>query len=123
MLQICDAFVFFLRVLTLITFSLTQFMPVIAPLHAHVRVRIKDIISVEGVRGNQLVGYGLVVGLNGSGDTIGSTTFTRESLASMLERLGVNVRDNTGAALLNGKNVAAVMVGDTSLLCASGVKN
>lgn len=77
---------------------------------ANLRVRIKDIVSVEGVRGNQLVGYGLVVGLNGTGDTIGSTTFTRESLASMLERLGVNVRDNTGAALLNGKNVAAVMV-------------
>ena len=75
-----------------------------------IQVRIKDIVSVEGVRGNQLVGYGLVVGLNGTGDTIGSTTFTRESLASMLERLGVNVRDNNGTALLNGKNVAAVMV-------------
>ncbi len=99
-------FVFFLRLLILFSFVFSNIHPTLAD----VRVRIKDIVSVEGVRGNQLVGYGLVVGLNGSGDTIGSTTFTRESLASMLERLGVNVRDNTGAALLNGKNVAAVMV-------------
>ncbi|MBX9977884.1 MAG: flagellar basal body P-ring protein FlgI, partial [Alphaproteobacteria bacterium] len=103
--------VYFLRLVTLILFTFVQIIP--TSVSAYVRVRIKDIVSVEGVRGNQLVGYGLVVGLNGSGDTIGSTAFTRESLASMLERLGVNVRDNTGAALLNGKNVAAVMVTGT----------
>src|SRR6187549_3867058 len=73
---------------------------------ASARSRIKDIVSFEGVRENQLVGYGLVVGLNGTGDSLRNAPFTKESLASMLERLGVNVRD----ADLNTKNVAAVMV-------------
>lgn len=68
--------------------------------------RIKDIVDVEGVRDNMLVGYGLVVGLNGTGDTLGSAIFTRESLVGMLERLGVSARDNA----LNTQNVAAVMV-------------
>ncbi len=68
--------------------------------------RIKDIVAVEGVRENQLVGYGLVVGLNGTGDSLRNAPFTRQSLESMLERLGVNVRD----ARLDTKNVAAVMV-------------
>lgn len=70
-------------------------------------VRIKDIVDFEGVRENQLVGYGLVVGLNKSGDTLSSNPYTQESLISMLERLGVNIRDKT---TLNGQNVAAVMV-------------
>ena len=68
--------------------------------------RIKDIVDVEGIRDNLLIGYGLVVGLNGSGDSLRNAPFTRQSLASMLERLGVNTRDAT----LNTKNVAAVMV-------------
>ena len=68
--------------------------------------RIKDIVEFEGVRDNMLVGYGIVVGLNGSGDTLRNAPFTKQSLSSMLERLGVNVRD----ADLNTKNVAAVMV-------------
>ncbi|MBV9748108.1 MAG: flagellar basal body P-ring protein FlgI [Acetobacteraceae bacterium] len=72
------------------------------------QVRIKDIADVEGVRDNQLVGYGLVVGLNGTGDTLNNAVFTRESLIGMLERLGVNTRDQ--AAKLQTKNVAAVMV-------------
>lgn len=71
-------------------------------------IRLKDIVNIEGVRGNQLVGYGIVVGLNGTGDTLGSSAFTRESLISMLERLGVNIRD--AASTISGKNVAAVMV-------------
>ncbi|WP_414437882.1 flagellar basal body P-ring protein FlgI [Candidatus Bealeia paramacronuclearis] len=70
--------------------------------------RIKDIVSFEGVRDNQLVGYGLVVGLNGTGDGLTNAPFTRESLVSMLERLGVNIRDQL--ANLKTKNVAAVMV-------------
>lgn len=86
------------------------FALVIQPSLAGISVRLKDIVSVEGVRNNQLVGYGLVVGLNGTGDNIGSIPFTKESLAGMLERLGVNVRDNQGAVNLSGKNVAAVMV-------------
>ncbi|MBX7248224.1 MAG: flagellar basal body P-ring protein FlgI [Caulobacteraceae bacterium] len=68
--------------------------------------RIKDIVDVEGVRRNQLVGYGIVVGLNGTGDSLRNSPMTRQSLEAMLERLGVNTRD----AVLNTKNVAAVMV-------------
>jgi len=68
--------------------------------------RIKDIVEFEGVRENLLVGYGLVVGLNGTGDTLASAVFTKESLIGMLERLGVNARDKR----LKTNNVAAVMV-------------
>jgi flagellar P-ring protein precursor FlgI len=68
--------------------------------------RIKDLASVEGVRQNQLIGYGLVVGLNGTGDTLNNIPFTRQSLQAMLERLGVNIR---GQQIRTG-NVAAVMV-------------
>jgi len=71
-------------------------------------VRIKDIADVEGVRSNQLVGYGLVVGLNNTGDKLDNAVFTRESLVGMLERLGVNTRDQI--AKLETKNIAAVMV-------------
>ncbi|SDB53850.1 flagellar P-ring protein precursor FlgI [Belnapia rosea] len=71
-------------------------------------VRIKDITDVEGVRDNQLVGYGLVVGLAGTGDRLRTAIFTRQSLIGMLERLGVNTRDNE--ARLDTRNVAAVMV-------------
>ena len=80
----------------------------IAPLWtAHAATtRIKDIVDIEGVRDNMLVGYGLVVGLNGTGDSLNNAPFTRQSLTAMLERLGVNVRDQN----LNTGNVAAVMV-------------
>jgi flagellar P-ring protein precursor FlgI len=71
-------------------------------------VRIKDIADVEGVRQNQLIGYGLVVGLNGTGDKLNNNVFTRESLIGMLERLGVNTRDQVTS--LSTKNIAAVMV-------------
>jgi flagellar P-ring protein precursor FlgI len=70
--------------------------------------RIKDIVEFEGVRDNMLVGYGIVVGLNGTGDTLRNAPFTKQSLESMLERLGVNVRD--ADLNVNTKNVAAVMV-------------
>ncbi|MBI1239830.1 MAG: flagellar basal body P-ring protein FlgI [Alphaproteobacteria bacterium] len=68
--------------------------------------RIKDLADVEGVRENLLVGYGLVVGLNGTGDGLRNAPFTRQSLQSMLERLGVQTR----GVDINTKNVAAVMV-------------
>lgn len=68
--------------------------------------RIKDIVDIEGVRDNQLVGYGLVVGLNGTGDSLNNAPFTRQSLVAMLERLGVSVKDQN----VNTGNVAAVMV-------------
>lgn len=69
-------------------------------------VRIKDLADFDGVRGNDLVGYGLVVGLDGSGDGFRNSPFTEEMLASLLERLGVNVTDEA----LRSKNVAAVIV-------------
>lgn len=72
------------------------------------QVRLKDITHIEGVRTNFLVGYGLVVGLNGTGDTPERIVPTRESLISMLERIGVNVRLNKEA--FRTRNVAAVMV-------------
>jgi len=69
-------------------------------------IRIKDLVEFDGVRGNDLVGYGLVVGLNGSGDGIRNAPFTEEILANILERLGVNV---TGEQF-RPRNVAAVLV-------------
>ncbi|MBE0553215.1 MAG: flagellar basal body P-ring protein FlgI [Rhodobacteraceae bacterium] len=69
-------------------------------------VRIKDLVEFDGVRGNDLVGYGLVVGLNGTGDGLRNAPFTEEMMANLLERLGVNV---TGEDL-RPKNVAAVFV-------------
>ncbi|MEO0976637.1 MAG: flagellar basal body P-ring protein FlgI [Pseudomonadota bacterium] len=68
--------------------------------------RIKDIADFEGIRENQLIGYGLVVGLNGTGDSLNNTPFTQQSLQAMLERLGVNTRN----IALNTNTVAAVMV-------------
>lgn len=68
--------------------------------------RIKDIVEFEGVRDNMLIGYGLVVGLNGTGDSLNNSPFTEQSIIGMLDRLGINVRDNK----LNTKNIAAVMV-------------
>lgn len=70
------------------------------------QVRVKDLVEVDGVRGNDLVGYGLVVGLNGTGDGLRNAPFTEEILANILERLGVNV---TGEQF-RPKNVAAVFV-------------
>lgn len=75
---------------------------------ANAESRIKDIVAVEGVRDNLLVGYGLVVGLNGTGDSLSSAPFTQQSLIGMLERLGINTRDEIDD--LNTANVAAVMV-------------
>jgi flagellar P-ring protein precursor FlgI len=78
--------------------------PMVLP--AYAEPRIKDIADFEGVRENQLVGYGLVVGLPGTGDSLRNSPFTRQSLAAMLERLGVNAAEGN----LNTRNVAAVMV-------------
>ena len=81
---------------------LTQMAP------AHAQSRIKDIADFEGVRDNMLVGYGLVVGLNGTGDDLGDAEFTRQSMVAMLERLGINVRDQIED--IDSDNIAAVMV-------------
>jgi flagellar P-ring protein precursor FlgI len=68
--------------------------------------RIKDIVSIRGVRANQLVGYGLVIGLNGTGDSLRNSPFTEQSLQSMLDRMGINVRNSKART----RNVAAVIV-------------
>ena len=69
-------------------------------------VRIKDLVEFDGVRNNDLVGYGLVVGLNGSGDGIRNAPFTEEIMANILERLGVNMAGEQ----FRPRNVAAVFV-------------
>ncbi len=91
-------------VITVIFFFLALCL---TPLAAQAKTsRIKDIVNIEGVRENQLVGYGLVVGLNGTGDSLNNSPFTEQSLVAMLERLGVSVRGQN----MNTGNVAAVMV-------------
>lgn len=77
------------------------------PLQAQAGSRIKDIADFEGIRDNMLVGYGLVVGLDGTGDSLTNAPFTRQSLQAMLERFGVNIRD---AGTFRTANIAAVMV-------------
>jgi flagellar P-ring protein FlgI len=79
-------------------------MAMITPVGAG--TRLKDILDVEGVRDNQLLGYGVVTGLNGTGDSLRNCAFTKQSLESMMERLGINTRNST----LNTANAAAVMV-------------
>ena len=86
----------------------TAFVALFAALssQAFAASRIKDIADFEGVRENQLIGYGLVVGLNGTGDNIKSIDFTKESLVSMLDQIGINARGGQ----IKAKNIAAVMV-------------
>lgn len=74
--------------------------------NANAQSRIKDLVEIEGVRDNQLIGYGIVVGLQGTGDGLRNSPFTRQTLEAMLERMGVNTKDQA----LQTKNVAAVMV-------------
>lgn len=76
------------------------------PVSSFASSRIKDLADIEGVRENQLIGYGLVVGLNGTGDALNNSPFTLQSLQGMLERMGVNTRNSN----LRTKNVAAVIV-------------
>ncbi len=80
-----------------------------APAAAQSGVRLKDLVDVEGVRGNDLVGYGLVVGLEGTGDGVRNSPYTEEALSSLLERLGVNVQGED----FRPANVAAVIVTGT----------
>jgi flagellar P-ring protein precursor FlgI len=79
---------------------------ILAPMGANAQSRIKDLAKFEGVRDNQLIGYGLVTGLNKTGDTVRNSPFTGQALTAMLERLGTNIRGSN----LNPANVAAVMV-------------
>jgi flagellar P-ring protein precursor FlgI len=77
-----------------------------APMPVLAFSRVKDLVDIEGIRDNSLIGYGLVVGLNGTGDSLKNAPFTQQSIQTMLERLGVNTRGET----MQTKNVAAVMV-------------
>ena len=79
------------------------------PMAAAAQVRLKDLVEFDGVRGNDLIGYGLVIGLDGTGDGIRNAPFTEDILASILERLGVNI---TGEQI-RPRNVAAVVVTGT----------
>lgn len=90
-------------------FNLRQWAVVALCLYAPVSVadRIKDIASVDGVRNNQLVGYGLVVGLDGTGDQTNQAPFTTQSFATMLKQFGISVPDGVRFQL---KNVAAVAI-------------
>ncbi len=90
----------------LLALALGLVLSALPALNAGAASRIKDITAFEGIRDNLLIGYGLVVGLNGTGDSLRNSPFTKQSLEAMLERLGVNTR----SANLNTKNVAAVMV-------------
>ena len=91
-----------LRLAAVAAFLAATLLP--AAVHAE---RIKDLARVSGVRDNQLIGYGLVVGLNGTGDQTGQTPFTVQSLKAMLNRFGVQIPAETRLQL---KNVAAVTV-------------
>lgn len=94
-----------MRYYKIIGFLAAAFIPsAIQPAFAYSRV--KDLVDIEGVRDNMLVGYGLVVGLNGSGDSLKNAPFTQQSIQTMLERMGVNTRGET----MQTKNTAAVMV-------------
>ena len=90
-----------LALLTAASLAVAPALPVVAA-----PARIKDIVDIEGIRDNQLIGYGLVVGLNGTGDSLNNSPFTRQSMTAMLERMGVNTRGET----MRTANVAAVMV-------------
>lgn len=87
-------------------FLISLLIAAISATAAGAQSRIKDIAEIEGVRDNQLVGYGLVVGLDGTGDSLRNSPFTRQSLEAMLERMGINARDEE----IKTANVAAVMV-------------
>ena len=78
----------------------------LSPAHA---IRIKEIAAVQGVRSNQLTGYGLVVGLDGTGDQTTQMPYTTQSVANYLQQLGITLPDNR-ASQLQLKNVAAVIV-------------
>lgn len=99
-MKIVEKTVFILLLMTLMFVSILS-------VPAQAASRIKDIVAFQGIRENLLVGYGLVVGLNGTGDSLNNAPFTRQSLQSMLERLGVNTINDDA---MRTKNVAAVIV-------------
>jgi flagellar P-ring protein precursor FlgI len=95
---------FYVRIACGLAFAAAAFFTAVVPAHAE---RIKDLVSVQGVRSNALIGYGLVVGLDGTGDQTTQTPFTTQSLTTMLSQLGITLPPGTNLQL---KNVAAAMV-------------
>ena len=93
-------------VISLINIVLVLWIVLIFPVNSNSDSRIKDIVNFEGVRDNVLVGYGLVTGLNGTGDNLKNSTFTQKGLVNLLEKLGINTRGEN----IKTKNIAAVMV-------------
>ena len=93
-----------IRILTLLL--ILPFIVPIQGLTAEAQTRLRDVVDVEGVRQNVLVGYGIVVGLNGTGDSVRNSPYTEDTLSQMLERLGVNVQGDD----IKPNNVAAVFV-------------
>ncbi len=91
---------------SLVTCAALLAMSTLLAMTAAAQTRIRDIVSIEGVRQNDLVGYGIVVGLNGTGDSVRNAPFTEDTLTNMLERLGVNVQGEA----IKPNNVAAVLV-------------
>ncbi len=85
-------------------FSLVVMVLIATPLQA---ARIKDIANIKGVRDNQLIGYGLIVGLDGTGDQTNQAKFTEQTFRNMLNKFGIKIPDNIA---LQTKNIAAVMV-------------
>lgn len=95
-----------MRIVTALRALCAAFIAVLALTDGAAATRIKDITTVQGVRDNQLIGYGLVIGLQGTGDTLRNAPFTEQALKSMLDRMGVAVR----GVPLRAQNVAAVTV-------------
>ncbi len=93
-------------VISLINIVFVLWIVLIFPVNSNSDSRIKDIVNFEGVRDNVLVGYGLVTGLNGTGDNLKNSTFTQKGLVNLLEKLGINTRGEN----IKTKNIAAVMV-------------
>jgi len=96
------------RRLSLLIAAVGTALLILFPFQAHAASRLKDVVNFEGVRDNMLVGYGLVVGLNGTGDSLTNAPFTERSLIGMLERLGIN--SSSDFTTIKTKNIAAVMV-------------
>jgi flagellar P-ring protein FlgI len=88
--------------------AIALFLALVPLQEAQAASRLKDVVNFEGVRDNMLVGYGLVVGLNGTGDSLTNAPFTARSLIGMLERLGIN--SSADFSTIKTKNIAAVMV-------------
>ena len=95
------------NILRILLFNAVVFVASIMVSQAAHADRIKDLATIQGVRNNQLIGYGIVVGLDGTGDQTTQTPFTVQSMLSMMKQMGVNLPEGTKLQL---KNVAAVML-------------